>query len=136
MQTLSSANFTCSESASASECTATVSMSSSLQARMMRSAISPRLAMRIFLNIGGQSSRSPDPASVWGARLQARLARTRPQPVRRGLELVPGLIAGGGDPAHAQRQLVRVGAGLQRLRLGDAPVLDQLHERLVEGLHA
>ena len=35
----------------ASECTATVRMPSSRQARRIRSAISPRLAMRIFSNI-------------------------------------------------------------------------------------
>ena len=52
MQTLSSASRTCMASASAVECTATVGMPSSLQARKMRSAISPRLAMRILSNIG------------------------------------------------------------------------------------
>src|SRR5579871_6618349 len=36
---------------SASECTATVAMPISLQARWMRSAISPRLAMRILSNM-------------------------------------------------------------------------------------
>src|SRR5690606_11143089 len=51
MQTLSSASRTCMASASAVECTATVWMPSSLQARRTRSAISPRLAMRIFWNI-------------------------------------------------------------------------------------
>src|SRR5919199_4588674 len=51
MQTLSSARRTCMASASAVECTATVSMPSSLQARRMRSAISPRLAIRILSNI-------------------------------------------------------------------------------------
>src|ERR1700749_344475 len=50
MQTLSSARRTCIASASAVECTATVGMPSSRQARWMRSAISPRLAMRIFWN--------------------------------------------------------------------------------------
>ena len=39
-------------SASAVECTATVAMPSSLQARSIRSAISPRLAIRILSNIG------------------------------------------------------------------------------------
>ena len=38
-------------SESAVECTATVAMPSSFAARRMRSAISPRLAMRIFSNI-------------------------------------------------------------------------------------
>src|SRR5215469_12093295 len=51
MQTLSSASRTCIAPASASECTATVAMPISLQARCTRSAISPRLAMRIFSNI-------------------------------------------------------------------------------------
>src|SRR5580704_10578661 len=50
MQTLSSASRTCMASASAVEWTATVKMPISWQARWMRSAISPRLAMRIFWN--------------------------------------------------------------------------------------
>src|SRR5260221_848506 len=48
MQTSSSAYRTCSASRSASECTATVFRPISLQAEMMRRAISPRLAMRTF----------------------------------------------------------------------------------------
>src|SRR6266567_397101 len=52
MHTLSSASRTCMASASAVECTATVWMPSSLQARSTRSAISPRLAIRILSNIG------------------------------------------------------------------------------------
>src|SRR5690348_8880284 len=51
MQTLSSAKRTCIASASAVECTATVGMPSSLQARRTRSAISPRLAIRILSNM-------------------------------------------------------------------------------------
>src|SRR5262245_11764432 len=51
MQTLSSASRTCMASASAVEWTATVAMPSSLHARWMRSAISPRLAMRTLSNI-------------------------------------------------------------------------------------
>src|SRR4028119_1409542 len=51
MQTLSSASRTHMAPASASECTATVEMPISLQARWTRSAISPRLAMRILSNI-------------------------------------------------------------------------------------
>src|SRR3954468_7388549 len=50
MHTLSSANLTCSALESATECTATDSTPSSRQARITRSAISPRLAMRIRLN--------------------------------------------------------------------------------------
>src|SRR6516225_2320982 len=52
MHTLSSANLTCSAFESAVECTATDWMPSSRQARMTRSAISPRFAIKIFLNIG------------------------------------------------------------------------------------
>src|ERR1700754_594099 len=51
MQTLSSARRTFMASASAVECTATVRMPISRQARWMRSAISPRLAIRTFSNI-------------------------------------------------------------------------------------
>src|SRR5471032_3411079 len=61
MQTLSSARRTCMASASAVECTATVGMPSSLQARSTRSAISPRLAIRILSNIG---SIRPTPRSL------------------------------------------------------------------------
>src|SRR3954470_17097751 len=50
MHTSSSAKRTCSDSRSASEYTATVCTPSSRQARMTRNAISPRLAMRTFLN--------------------------------------------------------------------------------------
>src|SRR6187397_1940948 len=51
MQTDSSASFTYLASVSASECTATVRMPISLHARWTRSAISPRLAIRIFSNM-------------------------------------------------------------------------------------
>ncbi len=51
MHTLSSANLTCSAFESAVECTATVAIPSSRQARITRSAISPRFAIRTFLNI-------------------------------------------------------------------------------------
>src|SRR5687768_1336219 len=52
MRTSSSANRTCSACSSASEYTATVLMPNSRHAMMMRIAISPRFAIRIFLNIG------------------------------------------------------------------------------------
>jgi hypothetical protein len=51
MHTDSSASLTYLASVSASECTTTVLMPSSRQARWMRRAISPRLAIRIFSNI-------------------------------------------------------------------------------------
>src|SRR4051794_11469526 len=59
MQTSSSAKRTCSDSRSASEYTATVSTPSSRQARMTRSAISPRLAIRTFLNTETSEDRRP-----------------------------------------------------------------------------
>src|SRR2546428_1010161 len=58
MQLASSAKLTCRESASAVEYTATVWMPSSRQAQMMRRAISPRLAIRIFLNMEWEGARS------------------------------------------------------------------------------
>src|SRR5436190_22734643 len=51
MHTASSAKRTCKAPTSASENTATVAMPSSRQARMTRMAISPRLAIKTFLNI-------------------------------------------------------------------------------------
>ncbi len=51
MQMASSAKRTWSDSESAVEWTATVPMPSSLHARITRRAISPRLAMRTFLNM-------------------------------------------------------------------------------------
>src|SRR5262249_6793340 len=51
MQMASSAKRTCKELRSASLYTATVLMPSSLQAQITRNAISPRFAIRIFLNI-------------------------------------------------------------------------------------
>ena len=51
MQMASSASCVCRASRSASEYTATVSMPISRQARMIRTAISPRLAIKIFFII-------------------------------------------------------------------------------------
>src|SRR4029453_9129733 len=60
MQTVSSASRTCMASASAVECTATVRMPISRQARWMRNAISPRLAIRTFSNIPAARSAPRD----------------------------------------------------------------------------
>src|SRR5216684_3480889 len=60
MHTDSSASFTYLASLSASECTATVLMPMSRQARWMRRAISPRLAIRTFSNIAGEPCASLD----------------------------------------------------------------------------
>src|SRR5512134_1281241 len=60
MQTVSSASSTCFRFWSAVEWTATVLMPSSRQARRMRSAISPRLAMTILSSISGPAVPSLD----------------------------------------------------------------------------
>ena len=59
MQTFSSAKRTCKASASAVEWTATERKPISRQARITRSAISPRLAIRTFLNIGVAGALTP-----------------------------------------------------------------------------
>ena len=64
MQTASSANRTWSASRSASEWTATVLIPNSRQAQMMRQAISPRFAIRIFLNIVNPSSARHRPSTA------------------------------------------------------------------------
>src|SRR5215813_13597066 len=74
MHTLSSASRTCMASASAVECTATVGMPSSLQARKTRNAISPRLAMRIFSNMWSDQTRRVDK----GVRRRAKIAMPEP----------------------------------------------------------
>src|SRR4030081_1878490 len=66
MQTLSSARRTCMASASAVECTATVAMPSSLHARSTRSAISPRLAIRILSNMRAARHGVPPPTRGQG----------------------------------------------------------------------
>src|SRR5688500_3309594 len=64
MHTSSSANRTCRQFSSASESAATVLMPSSRHAPMTRSPISPRLAMRIFLNIGLYRPEGEQPFAV------------------------------------------------------------------------
>src|ERR1700712_5621832 len=75
MQTLSSASLTCMASASAVECTATVAMPSSLHARRIRNAISPRLAMRILSNMASWVA-----SSEWQI-ANGRQGRTRYSPL-------------------------------------------------------
>src|SRR5262249_2451420 len=76
MHTAWSAKRTCRLSRSASESTATVLMPSSLQAHITRSAISPRLAIRIFLNMSGKLA----PQSV-GADREQRVPELHGLPV-------------------------------------------------------
>src|SRR6185503_9440523 len=112
MQTSSSAKRTWSEFSSASEYTATVLMFSSRQAWMMRSAISPRLAIRIFLNMAsGRLDREQALAVLHGLPvLDVRL-----------YELSLGV---GGDLVHEFHRL----DDAEHLSLLD--LLPNLHERL------
>src|SRR5262245_36433542 len=128
MHTDSSASRTCSESRSASLNTATVAMRSSRQARMTRSAISPRLAIRTLRN-----TRSFAAGPVGSARAGRGAG---------GLGLgggtfgAPHAVRGPGDALQLERQLVRVVAVLERLLLADDPLAQQRQHRLVERLHA
>src|SRR5215472_2374709 len=68
MQTVSSASRTCIAAASAVEWTATVLIPISRQARWIRSAISPRLAIRTFSNMASTMPSQPSRAEREGTR--------------------------------------------------------------------
>src|SRR5712671_1394823 len=82
---------------------------------MMRSAISPRLAMSTFLNM-----RSGRPRSGGGVGL---------------LEAGPARIAGTGDALHAQRKFARARRVEDGAVVGNCSLRVEPHERLVEALH-
>src|SRR3989442_5010663 len=103
MQTASSARRTCSDSRSASEKTATVSIPSSRAARMIRNAISPRLATRIFLNIPLDE-------------------------ILFVLEWLPGLVGRRVDALHAELELGRIGTVAERCLEADLPLGVMLHD--------
>src|SRR3954470_17548462 len=125
MQTSSSAKRTCSDSRSASEYTATVAIPSSRQARMTRSAISPRLAIKTFLNmfkhVGASSRRQVEGPGE-------RLIRRR--------DLGELAVRRRVDTGGAQRELARISRVEERALVRDHPVFVPLHQRLVERLHA
>src|SRR5438105_12111480 len=124
MHTDSSANRTWRLSRSASLKTATVEISSSRQARMTRSAISPRFAMSTLRNMEPGSApgygrpRHFDADGLFGRR-QRGLEGAR-------VDRAPQAIRGRGDPLELELQLVRVVAVPQRLFLVDRAVA---HER-------
>src|SRR6185295_3355353 len=94
MQTVSSASRTCMASASAVECTATVRMPISRQARWMRSAISPRLAMRTFSNMPAPCERHEtlrDDQQDFAVFDRAGVAEE---------DFLDGAAVGGGDGVH------------------------------------
>src|SRR5580765_5481912 len=145
MHTDSSASRTCRLSRSASLNTATVEIWSSRQARITRSAISPRFAIRTLRNILPLDlSRAPRLA---GRRRRGphRAAGGRRRPVRQhagdrlGLlaagrvDCLPQAVRSGGDALELERELVRVGAVPERLLFGDQSLAQQLHHTLVEG---
>src|SRR3954454_2755563 len=126
MQTSSSAKRTWSDSRSASLYTATVETPSSRQARITRSAISPRLAIRTFLNM-------PRPRDRRSEHLGRQIER-----LRRcffGGDLVELPIRGRLHAGNAKGELVGVGGVEQRAFVRDQSVLEPLHQRLIEGLH-
>src|SRR5688572_3484705 len=146
MQTSSSAKRTCSDSRSASEYTATVCTPSSRHARMTRSAISPRFAIRTFLNTGAprgrrsfhcvqnplkhvRASRSP----VRG--FASRACRVMGSRLRVRLEARPAVVARASHALHPQRELARAGGIEHRAFVGDDTLRIVMHERLVETLH-
>src|SRR5947208_8487747 len=112
MQTSSSANRTCSDSRSASEYTATVCTPSSRQARITRSAISPRFAIRIFLNIPRRSG---------GHFL---------------IQILPLGIARTSYTLNAKRELTRVGRVVKSVLVRDDSFLIPVHQCLIEALHS
>src|SRR3954471_14824392 len=109
MQSDSSANRTWSEWTSAVEWTATVLIPSSRAARMTRSAISPRLAMRIFENI------NPPPASC-GLEAEQRFSV---------LDRAPVLD----EDLYEASRFLRLDLVHQLHRLDDAEDLPLLHQR-------
>src|SRR6266516_2966525 len=108
MHTDSSASRTCRLSRSASLNTATVEISSSRQARITRSAISPRFAIRTLRNI---RSRAPSLCRVPAAPATRDRLRIL---AAGGVHRLPQAVGGGGDALELERELVRVRAVLER----------------------
>src|SRR5262249_44545277 len=130
MHTAWSAKRTCRLSRSASECTATVLMPRSLHAQITRSAISPRLAIRIFLNMAAGSRRPASAIATDGEEriavldgLAALAVHLDHLPRHLGLDLVHELhrFDDAQDLAHAhavadvhERRRVGVGSAVER----------------------
>src|SRR5947199_42538 len=128
----SSARSTCSASRSASEYTATVGMPSSRHVRMIRTAISPRLAIRTRGSATGPPDGPPDGAPILTLLAGASMARACVQalsaPVRCKWpnDLLLGEAKVGGILTEARVTGDRVehvvmGIGIN---LGDAPGVD------------
>src|SRR5665647_1148396 len=113
MQTSSSAKRTWSDSRSASEYTATVWIPSSRHARITRRAISPRFAIRTFLNIS-----------------------VRPSAGHVLADVVPPGIARTGNSLNAKREFARVRCVVKCVLVRDDSLLVPVHQRLIEALHS
>src|SRR5712691_6436681 len=119
MHTAWSANRTCRLSRSASEYTATVLTARSLHAQITRSAISPRLAIRIFLNMPQRPRRG---LSVVLADGEERVA------VLHGLAVLA--VHPHHLPGHFRFDLVHQLHGLHDAEdLADAHAVAHVHER-------
>src|SRR5882762_5025707 len=132
MHTDSSARRTCRLSRSASLNTATVAISSSRQARMTRSAISPRFATRTLRNMPLELAHPVGVAARPGLVRRAGLREGRARRLRgRALALHrgPGAVRGPRDALELEGQLVRVIAVLERRFLVDQPGLEQRQHR-------
>src|SRR6266404_1190962 len=133
MQTFSSAKRTCSASASTDECTATDLMPSSRQARITRSAISPRFAIRTFLYMGTLRG-FPNPP-VLAPRGEAALRSGLLHAARRGGFPNPPVLASRGEAALRSRLLHALGEANQLLAVLDVlAVLDEELGHLAVGL--
>src|SRR5215204_4690864 len=113
---------------------------------MTRSAISPRFAIRTFLNTGAPCGRR---ASHFGQHLlkhvrasrspmrgfASRACRVMGSGLRVRLETRPAVVARASHPLHPQCELARAGGIEHRALVGDNTLRIVMHERLVEALH-
>src|SRR5437773_1689869 len=144
MHTDSSAIRTWRLSRSASLNTATVEILSSRQARITRSAISPRLAIRTLRNMplsGSQArsrSRPRGPGRPgWPSALgQLQIGAGSRLTLHHGVDRLPDAVGGGEDALELQRQRVGMVAVPERVLLGDQTGLQEAQNRLIEALHA
>src|SRR5262245_28530909 len=128
MQTDSSASRTWRLSRSASLNTATVEILSSRQARITRSAISPRLAIRTLRNMRAWSDPT-HPIGTTAGLGPGRFCRLR-------IHWLPHAIRSARDSLELEGKLVGIVAVLERFFLADRSVAQQAQHRLIEGLHA
>src|SRR5687767_13769216 len=127
MRTARSAIRTCSAAASASEYTATLSRPASRHARMIRTAISPRLAISTRFIRGGESATLPGPCrpALFEERPHPFLTFGRDAPPRDDIRC-QGCDVGGRAASHAREERFRLSHGFRarRQQLADVTVDD------------